>query len=141
MRPKVGVGVAVRHKNKLLLGKRKGSHGSGDWSFPGGHLEHGEDVSECARRELFEETALKALSIELGPWVSDIIDGKHYITLMVFVDQFEGELQCMEPEKCEGWHWIAEDELPSPLFPPIQSLIEKIGTLIPIKDEDRALIP
>lgn len=127
-RPKVGVGLTVVQNGRLLVGKRKGAHGAGEWAFAGGHLEFGESVEECARRELAEETGLKALSIRLGPWTADIIEkDKHYITLFVFIDDFEGELQLMEPHKCEGWHWFAWEEFPTPLFAPVSSLIEKVG--------------
>src|ERR1700733_6071482 len=126
-RPKVGVGVIVIKEGKTLLGKRKNAHGSGNWSAAGGHLEFGETVEECAKRELFEETGLIALSMHLGPWTNDVMDGnKHYITLFVFVDQFQGEPKLLEPEKCEGWHWFEWDELPSPLFPSVRSMIEKV---------------
>lgn len=127
-RPKVGVGVVVIKNNLILLGKRKGSHGAGAWSFAGGHLEFGEDVEACAVRELAEETGLKAVSLYTGPWVNDVIDGnKHYITLFVFVNEFEGDVQLLEPQKCEGWHWFESNALPYPLFPPVESLIKKIG--------------
>ena len=127
-RPKVGVGVAVIKEGKVLLGKRMGAHGAGHWSFAGGHLEFGETVQQCACRELFEETGLKALSVQLGPWVNDVIEGnKHYVTLFVFVEQFEGEPQLLEPDKCAGWEWFEWNQLPTPLFAPVRSLIEKIG--------------
>ncbi len=128
IRPKVGVGITLIKDGLVLLGKRKGAHGAGEWSFAGGHLEFGESVEECARRELAEETGLNALSVQLGPWTADIIEGnKHYITLFVFVDRFEGELQLLEPHKCEGWQWFAWDKFPTPLFAPVQSLIKKVG--------------
>lgn len=128
LKPKVGVGVAVIKDGALLLGRRKGSHGAGHWSFPGGHLEFGEEVEACAVRELAEETGLKALSLKRGPWVNDIIEGKHYVTLYVFVDKFEGDLQLLEPNKCEGWEWFNPHSLPSPLFLPLESLFRTIST-------------
>lgn len=127
-RPKVGVGVAVVFEGKVLLGKRKDSHGAGCWSFAGGHLEFGETVEECAKREVLEETGLTATSVILGPWTNDVIEGtKHYITLFVFVDQFLGEPVLKEPHKCEGWQWFPWNQLPTPLFPPVANLIVKVG--------------
>ncbi|WP_237753502.1 nucleotide triphosphate diphosphatase NUDT15 [Candidatus Protochlamydia amoebophila] len=127
-KPSVGVGIVVVKDGKVLLGNRKGAHGSGEWSFAGGHLEFGEDVKECALRELSEETGLKALSVQMGPWVNDVIEeNKHYVTLFVFVNEFEGSPQLLEPDKCEGWEWFDWHSLPSPLFTPILSLIKKIS--------------
>lgn len=122
--PRIGVGVIVIHDGKVLLGKRKGSHGAGEWSFPGGHLEFGETVESCAFRELSEETGLKALSAHMGPWVNDIFEEKHYVTLFVFVDKFEGDLELLEPHKCERWEWFEGNAIPNPLFTPIHSLIK-----------------
>ncbi|HAB98411.1 MAG TPA: DNA mismatch repair protein MutT [Parachlamydiales bacterium] len=127
LRPKVGVGVIVFREGKILLGKRKGSHVEGAWATPGGHLEFGETVEECACRELLEETGLKALSWRLGPWVNDVMEQtKHYVTLFVFVDEVEGDVQLLEPDKCEGWQWFAPHSIPSPLFPSVQSLMKKV---------------
>ena len=128
MRPHVGVGVVVIKDGKVLLGKRKNAHGEGTWSTAGGHLEFGETIEECAARELAEETGLKAVSCRIGPWTNNVIDGsKHYVTLFVFIDQFEGEPQLMEPHKCEGWQWFDWHSLPQPLFATVHSLIETHG--------------
>lgn len=127
LRPKIGVGVLVIKEGFLLLGKRKGSHGAGTWSLPGGHLEFKETVEDCTARELAEETGLRALSMQLGPWVNNVIDeDKHYVTLFVIVDKFTGEPKLLEPQKCEGWSWFDLNNLPSPLFPPVETLIGKI---------------
>jgi 8-oxo-dGTP diphosphatase len=43
-RPLIGVSVIIIKDNQVLLGKRKNSHGSGTWAFPGGHLEFNETI-------------------------------------------------------------------------------------------------
>src|SRR5437660_1235453 len=101
-RPKIGVGVMVMKEGKLLLGKRTGSFESQVWGFPGGHLEFGETIESCARRELLEETGLEAASLEiLHPWAENMMENgtKHYITLFAVVKKFSGELQVLEPNK------------------------------------------
>lgn len=123
--PRVGIGVLVLKEDKVLLGKRRGAHGVSKWGPPGGHLEFGETVEEGAKRELLEESGLIATSLRLGPWVENVMEEgkKHYISLFVLIDQFEGEPQLLEPNKCEGWHWFSWDELPTPLFAPMNSFI------------------
>ncbi len=128
LKPRVGVGVIVVKEGKILLGQRKGSHGIGCYGPPGGHLDFKETVEACAVRELAEETGLKALSLQLGPWTQNVIDEqKHYISLFVMITEFEGDPELLEPQKCEGWNWYSWDHLPSPLFLPLTSLIESIG--------------
>ncbi len=50
---------------------------------------------------------------------------KHYITIFVFIDSFEGEPAFLEPNKCEGWEWFTWNNLPQPLFPSISSALDK----------------
>ncbi len=82
-RPKVGLGVCIRKDGKVLLGKRKNTHGEGDWCFPGGHLEFNETWEDCAIRETKEETGIKIKNIRLATATNDIFkkEGKHYITM------------------------------------------------------------
>lgn len=124
---RVGVSVIVIRDNKVLLGKRKGSHGTGTWAFPGGHLEFGETPEQTAKRELFEETGLTAEHVVRGPYTNDIMseEGKHYITLVTIVQNAMGEPQVKEPQKCESWEWFAWNDLPQPLFLPIKHLLEE----------------
>ncbi|WP_284972836.1 nucleotide triphosphate diphosphatase NUDT15 [Atlantibacter hermannii] len=129
MSPKIGVGVLIIRDGKLLLGRRKGSHGAATWSAPGGHLEYGETPEACARRETEEETGLTLPTVEAGRFVSDVFPevGKHYVTLFMMSRDAEGVPRCCEPEKCEGWSWFSPDALPSPLFAPLETLIREYG--------------
>jgi 8-oxo-dGTP diphosphatase len=102
-RPYIGVAVIVVRDGRVLLGKRKNAHGAGTWQFPGGHLEYGESIEACARRELFEETGLSIVNLRRGPFTNDLFEDekKHYVTLFVIADQTTGEARVKEPDKCE----------------------------------------
>lgn len=123
-RPKVGVGVLIRNNGKVLLGKRKGAHGEGTWAPPGGHLEFGESIEDCALREVAEEAGIKVKPIESKAFTNDIFEKeqKHYITLFMVCDFISGTPKLLELEKCEKWEWFSWNDLPKPLFVPIQNL-------------------
>lgn len=115
--------MVIVRAGKILLGLRRGSHGAGQWACPGGHLEAGEMVETCARREVAEETGLRLGAVAPAPYTNDIFadEGLHYVTLFVTGDA-TGEPRVMEPDKCEAWQWFGWDRLPAPLFPPLASL-------------------
>lgn len=130
-RPYVGVAIIVVRDGRVLLGKRKNAHGAGTWQFPGGHLEYGESIQACARRELFEETGLSIDTCRLGPYTNDIFkeEKKHYITLFVIADQTTGDAKVKEPHKCECWAWFQWSEMPTPHFLPIVNLLKQNFTI------------
>ena len=129
MQTLVGIGVILCRNKKVLLGKRRGAHGAGTWALPGGHLDPGESISECAIREVMEETALNLQSVSHSGFTDDyfVAELRHYITLFVEASDthFSGEPQNCEPDKCESWHWFDWDDMPQPLFPPLKSLVEQ----------------
>ncbi|MDY6952880.1 MAG: NUDIX hydrolase [Thermodesulfobacteriota bacterium] len=135
-RPYVGIGVCVVKKGMVLLGKRRNAHGAGSWCFPGGHLEFGESIEQCARREVLEEAGLEIENLCHGPFTNDIFEkeGKHYVTLFVVADYAGGTLELKEPHKCERWQWFSWQDLPEPLFLPNQNLLKqgfKLGDDVP----------
>jgi 8-oxo-dGTP diphosphatase len=122
---RVGVGVLIVDGTKVLLGKRNSSHGVGTFAAPGGHLEFGEDIIACAKREVFEETGLELSDFTLGPYVNSIFsDEKHYVTLFVIAEYTGGKIENKEPDRCEGWEWYELSKLPSPLFLPLDKLVK-----------------
>src|SRR5262249_14137561 len=111
----IGVGVLICRTRtsdgvvEVLIGKRKGSHGAGCYSLPGGHLEADEDFSNCAAREAEEETALKLKPARVVYLTNNAFPtfGRQYITVFVQSEPVDGkaEPQNLEAEKCEGWIW------------------------------------
>ena len=59
-RPLVGVGVVAVKDGRVLLIRRGKPPREGRWSLPGGRQRLGETVRETARRELRDETGIKA---------------------------------------------------------------------------------
>ncbi|MDK9758176.1 NUDIX domain-containing protein [Vibrio sp. D173a] len=128
---RVGVATIILREGAILLGERVGSHGANTWATPGGHLELGESIEDCAKREVLEETGLIVDSIEKFTFTNDIFEkeGKHYVTLFVVASSASGEPQVTEPDKCKQWKWCRLDDLPEPLFLPLINLLKEDNTL------------
>jgi 8-oxo-dGTP diphosphatase len=136
-RPHIGVGVLVWKDDRLLLGKRISAHRESSWQFPGGHLEFGETVEDCARREVAEEAGITICNITPRGFTNDVfIDAeKHYVTLFVSSEHLAGEPAVMEPDKCEQWQWFKWNELPQPLFLPIRNFLKQCPRLYDLRSE------
>lgn len=126
--PRVGIGVLVLRDGKLLLGKRKGSHGAGQYASPGGHLEPLESFAACAAREVLEETGCR-----IGPVrflrVQNVTEyaPRHYVDLAFAAEWVSGEPTVREPDKVEGWGWYPLERLPSPLFGTLPTALEALA--------------
>jgi 8-oxo-dGTP diphosphatase len=119
----LGVGVIVVRGDHVLFGLRRGAHGGGTWSFPGGHIDDGERPEACALRELEEETGLRALNPRRAGATEDVFpEGSRYRTCFVRVDWVGGEPLLREPQACDRWCWFAWEDAPEPLFLPVASL-------------------
>ncbi|MDB5167419.1 MAG: MutT/nudix family protein [Candidatus Saccharibacteria bacterium] len=126
MEPRVGVGVFVIRGGKFLMGHRNGSHGSGTWSIPGGHMEFGESFEQTAKREVMEETGMTIKNVRFGAVTNDFFesDNKHYVTVWVISEWDKNEPQLTEPDKFVDQEWIDIDNLPEPLFQPWDALLK-----------------
>lgn len=130
-RPKVGVGVLIIKGNKVLLGKRKNAHGTGEYAGTGGHLENGESFEACALRETAEEVGpklkIKSLRFQCVTNLTKYLP-KHYIDIGMVAEWKSGKPEIMEPDQIEGWDWYDIDALPHPLFGVIANYVEAYKT-------------
>jgi 8-oxo-dGTP diphosphatase len=128
-RPRVGVGVMVVKDGLVLIGKRKGSHGEGQWAWPGGHLEYMESFVDCAKREVREETGIEINNVRFLRLMNlKKYAPRHYVDVGLIADWQSGEPRVMEPEKIEAWEWREMNNLPEPLFAPLPSYFEAYKT-------------
>ncbi|XP_009336647.2 geranyl diphosphate phosphohydrolase-like [Pyrus x bretschneideri] len=128
--PRVVVVVCLLKGKKVLLGRRRSSIGDSKFSLPSGHLEFGESFEECAARELKEETDLDIKNIELLTVTNHVFREEarpcHYVAIVtraVLADE-DQEPRNMEPNMCDGWDWYEWDNLPEPLFWPLEKAVQ-----------------
>ena len=67
----------------------------GQWSFPGGHLDQGENLFACAERETLEETGLAIRALKVVAVTNDIFSepDKHYISIFVKSERIDAQQQ------------------------------------------------
>ena len=123
--PRVGVAVFVLSEGRFLMGFRKGAHGAGTWSLPGGHLEHGESFEQTARREVEEETGVEITNVRFGAVTNDVFDdARHYVTIWMVSDHLWGSPQVREPDKFVDLRWITPPTMPDPRFLSMRNLLD-----------------
>jgi ADP-ribose pyrophosphatase YjhB (NUDIX family) len=94
-RPIVGIGIAVLHRDTVLMIRRGRPPAEGAWSLPGGAQKLGETAEQAARRELAEETGLKVGTLYLAGCVDSIhadTDGaiRYHYTIVDFCCLYAG---------------------------------------------------
>lgn len=129
---RVGVGVVVRSADGLvLLGRRRNEPGDA-LALPGGKLEHGETVEECAARELGEETGIRlgpgAMRLftsvivrdEAGSWLVAGVEGR------LGVRSEDAEPRELEPGKVGSFAWVDPATPPPGLYPATAALLSRL---------------
>lgn len=127
--PVPAVGVMIFKHNKVLVGKRKGAHGLGEYAFTGGKIDHGESVVDCAKRETWEEAGIRITRVRFLCITTVLTYApKHFVDIGVLADWESGEPHVKEPDKVEAWNWCDINNLPQPLFGMIPNYLEALRT-------------
>ena len=116
-RPWVGVLAAVRRGPRCLLIQRRECVDVGKWGFPGGSLEVGETVTDCAERELREETGVEAKAVGVltaYDFIRRDADDRvsfHFLLVCVVLDWRTGDGEVREPESHAAIGWFTPEEV------------------------------
>ncbi len=116
----IRVGAVVARDGALLLVRHQKPDRDPYWVLPGGRLDPGETIPECAEREILEETGLSA-SFGGVLYVSEFLrEGRHTVDITVRMAP-EGDEEAVlgsDPELAPGseptlreLRWVKADEL------------------------------
>ena len=117
---RIRVGAVVERDGALLLVRHDKQDREPYWVLPGGRLEAGETIPECAERELREETGLEGNFAGIL-YVSEFLQEERHtvdVTTRVDVDEAEEARLGSDPEVEEGSdatlkevRWVRFEEL------------------------------
>jgi 8-oxo-dGTP diphosphatase len=112
--------MVFNEKGELFLAKRgkKARNERGCWETPGGGVEFGETLEQCARREMLEEYGVEIEIFEQFPAADHLIpaEKQHWVATTFLARMKPGSVpEILEPEKCDDIGWFPLDKLPMPL--------------------------
>lgn len=117
MEQHLGVCILVTNsQNQVLLGKRKNAYKAGYFGIPGGRVEVGEKLLECAKRELQEECGITSDALEIIGFIKENQGEYDFIHFVATVTIDQVHVENIEEDKCEGWEWYDLSSLPTPLL-------------------------
>ena len=120
--------VVIMRDDEVLLQNRRDE---GLWDLPGGFMELGETLEECARREVLEETGLAVGELELVQVQSGETyaytcpngDQVHPVTAVFRSRVFSGQLAADGQEGVDV-RFFSRTELPGEIYPECREIIE-----------------
>ncbi|HZP08257.1 RNA pyrophosphohydrolase [Methyloceanibacter sp.] len=148
-RPCVGI-MLLNREGRAFVGRRAegadAPEGEGQWwQMPQGGLDEGEDPEAAARRELFEETGVRSVSIlaRSKEWLlydlpEELIgvawEGRYRGQKQLwFAARFEGPESEINLSPAEGheqefdaWRWVRVEDLPSLIVPFKRAVYERV---------------
>lgn len=128
--------IVLNNDNQILLGKRKNGFKAGLYGLPGGRIDRGENLTDGAKRELREETNLDAEDIRylsvIKEWQRE--EDHDFIHFIFLCKRWSGELQVLEPDKCEVWKWFSLEDLPRDILVGHLAAIESLNDGSSLKD-------
>lgn len=126
----VSAAVLIEGGRVLLSQRKKGSHLSGAWEFPGGKVEPGEDPRDTLVRELAEELGIEITAGEILE-----VTFHRYPERAVLLLFFAARRTATSPNPraldVAAFRWASAAELDPDVFPPADvAILHKVKTLL-----------
>ena len=123
--PVPGVVVLIEKEGYVLLGKRRGGFGEGNWGLPQGYIEFDEDFVSGAIREVKEETGLDVEIRSIINVVSNLLSPElHTLAIVLLAGVVSGEL--CAGDDLETLEWVPlSGPLPEMAFEADEHIIER----------------
>lgn len=108
-----------------MLRRYNTGYEDGNYSVPAGHLDGGEEVKSAAIREAYEECGIQLNEADI-----EVIGVMHRrsaderIDFFVRAQHWTGEIQNMEPNKCDKLEWYSTLSLPDNTIPYIKAALD-----------------
>ncbi len=123
--------IFLEKDGKFLLMRRANTgYEDGNYQNPSGHVEAGETPSETAIRETKEEVGVTIAPQDLEFVHTAVRLNKERtcfrIAFFFRAKKWKGEIQNMEPEKCDDLLWVSPDDLPSNTVSLIRNVLTSI---------------
>lgn len=117
---KIACNIIIYSRGGVLLGKRKSGVFYGAWCLPGGHINFKESIHKCAKRELFEETGLAYIPLNLFFIIEEIKKTEHYYHFFFYAVLKKNRLMVKNIEigKFKEWRYFKINNLPKDTIPP-----------------------
>ena len=113
-----------RNEGRVLLMRRATDQSlAGEWEYPGGKFEYGEDGPTCLRRELAEELGIDAQIGDLITIAKHTTDSGKVIELHTYeITSYTGEIQLRVHD---DMHWVPIPDLLSHPQLPADQIVSK----------------
>ena len=123
------MGAIAINAGRLLMIRRGTQPGVGEWTLPGGRVEHGELLPEAVVRELYEETGLEGVCGEFVGIAERISEYGHFVILDYAVTVLDNRIpQAATDAAAAAWVPI-EDVSELPLVDGLAEFLHDHGIL------------
>ncbi|MDD5489392.1 MAG: NUDIX domain-containing protein [Candidatus Moranbacteria bacterium] len=125
--------VAIKDGKALMLRRFNTGFQDGNYGLVSGHLEGKETFRQCMIREAkeeagisFKEEDLEVVHVMHRREMFNPVEIRERVDIFIRVDEWEGQIKNMEPEKCDDLSWFPLNNLPENAIPYIKFALECI---------------